>query len=211
MLHHKASVIQRTVRGWLQRRKFLRARNAAVVLQCAYRRVLAKRQLKQLKIAARTAEHFKDLNVGMENKIVQLRRKMDTQVLYSAQNAFLMLSNPVWGTHLLFILRVASLLGVLGDIAVHNCISTVHQPFLNLPISAKHHWADINAVLFLVQGNVRYCSPFHDNHTHTHSAYIKMLLALISKWVIWLLVHKVDPECKVCCCFVLLFFCCCLF
>ncbi|XP_026794401.1 unconventional myosin-Vb isoform X1 [Pangasianodon hypophthalmus] len=79
LLHHKASVIQRTVRGWLQRRKFCRARNAAVVLQCAYRRVLARRQLKQLKIEARSAEHFKKLNVGMENKIVQLRRKMDDQ------------------------------------------------------------------------------------------------------------------------------------
>lgn len=83
LMHHKASVIQRTVRGWLQRRKFCRARDAAVVLQCAYRRVLAKRQLKQLKVEARSAEHFKNLNVGMENKIVQLRRKMDDQVQHS--------------------------------------------------------------------------------------------------------------------------------
>ncbi|KAK3555272.1 hypothetical protein QTP86_014884 [Hemibagrus guttatus] len=87
LLHHKASVIQRTMRGWLQRRKFVRARNAVVVLQCAYRSVLAKRQLKQLKIEARSAEHFKNLNVGMENKIVQLRRKMDDQKLvYKVQS-----------------------------------------------------------------------------------------------------------------------------
>uniref|UniRef100_A0A673KVI9 Unconventional myosin-Vb-like n=1 Tax=Sinocyclocheilus rhinocerous TaxID=307959 RepID=A0A673KVI9_9TELE len=80
LLHHKAMIIQKTVRGWLVRKKYLRARNAAIVIQCFYRRVRAKRQLKQLKIAARSAEHFKNLNVGMENKIVQLQKKMDNQV-----------------------------------------------------------------------------------------------------------------------------------
>ncbi|TSQ12723.1 Unconventional myosin-Vb [Bagarius yarrelli] len=94
LLHHKASIVQRTVRGWLQRRKFIRARNAVVVLQCAYRRVLAKRELKQLKIEARSAEHFKNLNVGMENKIVQLRRKMDDQKLeYKVQSEKLSVAN----------------------------------------------------------------------------------------------------------------------
>uniref|UniRef100_A0A8C9T492 Myosin VB n=1 Tax=Scleropages formosus TaxID=113540 RepID=A0A8C9T492_SCLFO len=78
--HHKATIIQKSVRGWMERKKFRRARNAAVVIQCAYRRLLAKRQLKQLKIEARSAEHLKKLNVGMENKIVQLQRKMDDQV-----------------------------------------------------------------------------------------------------------------------------------
>ncbi|XP_044189031.1 unconventional myosin-Vb isoform X1 [Thunnus albacares] len=79
LLHHKAMIIQRSVRGWLQRRKFRRARDAAVTIQCAYRRLRAKRQLKQLKIEARSAEHLKKLNTGMENKIVQLQRKMDDQ------------------------------------------------------------------------------------------------------------------------------------
>ncbi|XP_060747618.1 unconventional myosin-Vb isoform X1 [Tachysurus vachellii] len=94
LLHHKASVIQRTVRGWLQRKQFVRARNAVVVLQCAYRCIHAKRQLKQLKIEARSAEHFKNLNVGMENKIVQLRRKMDDQKLeYKVQSDKLAVAN----------------------------------------------------------------------------------------------------------------------
>lgn len=78
--HHRAMVIQKYVRGWLQRRKFNRARAAAITIQCAYRRVLAKRQFKQLKIEARSAEHFKKLSTGMENKIVQMQRKMDEQV-----------------------------------------------------------------------------------------------------------------------------------
>lgn len=80
LLHHKAMIIQKYVRGWLQRVKFKHARAAAITIQCAYRRTLAKRQLKQLKIEARSAEHFKKLNTGMENKIVQMQRKMDEQV-----------------------------------------------------------------------------------------------------------------------------------
>lgn len=73
-------IIQKNVRGWLQRKKFRRARAAAIIIQCAYRRMRAKRQLKQLKIEARSAEHLKKLNTGMENKIVQLQRKVDEQV-----------------------------------------------------------------------------------------------------------------------------------
>uniref|UniRef100_A0A669CAF6 Myosin VB n=1 Tax=Oreochromis niloticus TaxID=8128 RepID=A0A669CAF6_ORENI len=79
LLHHKAMIIQKNVRGWMQRKKFRRARNAAITIQCAFRRMHAKRQLKQLKIEARSAEHLKKLNTGMENKIVQLQRKMDDQ------------------------------------------------------------------------------------------------------------------------------------
>uniref|UniRef100_A0A3Q4GUJ0 Myosin VB n=1 Tax=Neolamprologus brichardi TaxID=32507 RepID=A0A3Q4GUJ0_NEOBR len=79
LLHHKAMIIQKNVRGWMQRKQFRRARNAAITIQCAFRRMHAKRQLKQLKIEARSAEHLKKLNTGMENKIVQLQRKMDDQ------------------------------------------------------------------------------------------------------------------------------------
>uniref|UniRef100_A0A8C7H1M0 Myosin VB n=1 Tax=Oncorhynchus kisutch TaxID=8019 RepID=A0A8C7H1M0_ONCKI len=79
LLHHKAMIIQKHVRGWLTRRKFRRARNATITIQCAYRRMRAKRELKQLKIEARSAQHLKKLNTGMENKIVQLQRKMDDQ------------------------------------------------------------------------------------------------------------------------------------
>uniref|UniRef100_A0A8C5CMK9 Myosin VB n=1 Tax=Gadus morhua TaxID=8049 RepID=A0A8C5CMK9_GADMO len=79
LLHHKAMVIQKNVRGWLARKKFRRARDAAVTIQCAVRCMRAKRLTKQLKIDARSAQHLKKLNSGMENKIVQLQRKMDDQ------------------------------------------------------------------------------------------------------------------------------------
>nr|XP_046231871.1 unconventional myosin-Vb isoform X3 [Scatophagus argus] len=99
LLHHKAMIIQRSVRSWLQRKKFRRARTAAIIIQCAFRRMRAKRQLKQLKIEARSAEHLKKLNTGMENKIVQLQRKMDDQSKeFRAQNEQLLLVNTGLGS-----------------------------------------------------------------------------------------------------------------
>ncbi|XP_033693630.1 unconventional myosin-Vb isoform X4 [Tursiops truncatus] len=76
---HKATIIQKHVRSWLARRCFQRLRGAAIVIQCGFRRLKAKRELKALKIEARSAEHLKRLNVGMENKVVQLQRKIDDQ------------------------------------------------------------------------------------------------------------------------------------
>lgn len=71
------------MRGCLARRHFQRLRGAAVVIQCAFRMFKAKQELKALKIEARSAEHLKRLNVGMENKVVQLQRKIDDQVSVS--------------------------------------------------------------------------------------------------------------------------------
>ncbi|XP_069424613.1 unconventional myosin-Vb isoform X2 [Ovis canadensis] len=76
---HKATVIQKHVRGRMARRRFQRLRGAAIVIQCGFRRLKAKQALKALRIEARSAEHLKRLNVGMENKIVQLQRKIDDQ------------------------------------------------------------------------------------------------------------------------------------
>ncbi|CAJ0939026.1 unnamed protein product [Ranitomeya imitator] len=41
--------------------------------------MMAKRELKKLKIEARSVEHYKKLNFGMENKIIQLQRRIDEQ------------------------------------------------------------------------------------------------------------------------------------
>ncbi|XP_066448681.1 unconventional myosin-Va isoform X2 [Eleutherodactylus coqui] len=76
---HKATIIQKHVRGWLARKAYKRSMEAIVYLQCCYRRMMAKRELKKLKIEARSVEHYKKLNVGMENKIMQLQRKVDEQ------------------------------------------------------------------------------------------------------------------------------------
>lgn len=76
---HKAIIIQKMVRGWLARQWYKRSLQAIVYLQCCVRRMRAKRELKKLKIEARSVEHFKKLNIGMENKIMQLQRRVDEQ------------------------------------------------------------------------------------------------------------------------------------
>ncbi|XP_056307676.1 unconventional myosin-Va [Danio aesculapii] len=76
---HKALLIQRWVRGFLARWRYRRIKRAVVYLQCCVRRMLARRELKKLKIEARSVEHYKKLNYGMENKIMQLQRKLDEQ------------------------------------------------------------------------------------------------------------------------------------
>lgn len=80
VLHQKAVVIQAAVRGWLARSHYTRLRHAAVYLQCCFRRSRARRELKQLRIEARSVEHYKQLQKGMEIKVMQLQCKLDEQV-----------------------------------------------------------------------------------------------------------------------------------
>lgn len=77
---HKSIIIQKHVRGWLARVHYHRTLKAIVYLQCCYRRMMAKRELKKLKIEARSVERYKKLHIGLENKIMQLQRKIDEQV-----------------------------------------------------------------------------------------------------------------------------------
>ncbi|KAL1777557.1 unconventional myosin-Vb isoform X2 [Sigmodon hispidus] len=63
----------------MARRHFQHQRDAAIIIQCAFWRLKAKQELKALKTEARSPEHLKRLNVGMENKVVQLQRKIDDQ------------------------------------------------------------------------------------------------------------------------------------
>uniref|UniRef100_F6YFT5 Myosin VA n=1 Tax=Monodelphis domestica TaxID=13616 RepID=F6YFT5_MONDO len=76
---HKAIIIQKHVRSWLARLHYKRCLKAIVYLQCCFRRMMAKRELKKLKIEARSVERYKKLHIGMENKIMQLQRKVDEQ------------------------------------------------------------------------------------------------------------------------------------
>lgn len=73
-------VIQKVVRGWLAKQRYRRAMEAIVLLQSCVRRMRAKKELKKLKVEARSVEHFKKLNIGMENKIMQLQHKINEQV-----------------------------------------------------------------------------------------------------------------------------------
>ncbi|MGH0177060.1 UNVERIFIED_CONTAM: hypothetical protein FKN15_074205 [Acipenser sinensis] len=75
----KAVLLQARVRGWSARRAFLRVRGAVLYLQCCYRRMRARRELKQRRMEARSVEHYRQLNKGMEVKLMQLQRRADEQ------------------------------------------------------------------------------------------------------------------------------------
>ncbi|RXM98508.1 Unconventional myosin-Vb [Acipenser ruthenus] len=74
-----AVLLQARVRGWSARRSFLRVRGAVLYLQCCYRRMRARRELKQRRMEARSVEHYRQLNKGMEVKLMQLQRRADEQ------------------------------------------------------------------------------------------------------------------------------------
>ncbi|XP_040893941.1 unconventional myosin-Va-like isoform X1 [Toxotes jaculatrix] len=79
MFEQKALVIQKWVKGWLARQLYRRTVAAIILLQSCVRRMMAKKELKKLKVEARSVEHFKKLNIGMENKIMQLQHKINEQ------------------------------------------------------------------------------------------------------------------------------------
>lgn len=76
----KAVVIQAAVRGWLARSHYGRLRGAVIYLQCCYRRARARRELRRLRLEARSVEHYKQLHRGMEIKVIQLQCRLDEQV-----------------------------------------------------------------------------------------------------------------------------------
>uniref|UniRef100_A0A4W5Q2V8 Methyl-CpG binding domain protein 3b n=1 Tax=Hucho hucho TaxID=62062 RepID=A0A4W5Q2V8_9TELE len=74
---HKAVLLQSAVRGWLTRRAYRRVRAAIVLMQCCVRRRAARRELVKLKAEARSVEKFRELNKGMEVKLMQLQLRAD--------------------------------------------------------------------------------------------------------------------------------------
>ncbi|KAJ8311363.1 hypothetical protein KUTeg_010718 [Tegillarca granosa] len=74
---HRAIVIQKMVRSWLARRQYKRVMRGIIKLQSHFRRRKAKKELKLLKIEAKSVEHIKNVNKGLENKIIELQQKLD--------------------------------------------------------------------------------------------------------------------------------------
>ncbi|GBP44763.1 Unconventional myosin-Va [Eumeta japonica] len=71
-----AITIQRYVRGYLARQRVRRIKRSIVICQAAIRRFLARRLYKRLRIEARSLDHVKKLNKGLENKIISLQQKL---------------------------------------------------------------------------------------------------------------------------------------
>lgn len=74
--NHAALIIQTAVRGWICRCKYLQDRRHVIIAQNAVRRFLARRKLRKLKLEARSVEHVKKLNKGLENKIISLQQRI---------------------------------------------------------------------------------------------------------------------------------------
>uniref|UniRef100_A0AAQ5YNX9 Methyl-CpG binding domain protein 3b n=1 Tax=Amphiprion ocellaris TaxID=80972 RepID=A0AAQ5YNX9_AMPOC len=79
-----AVLLQARVRGWLVRKAYRQIRAAVVFMQCCIRRRAAKRELQKLKTEARSVERFRELNKGMEVKLMQLQLKADQEMLTSS-------------------------------------------------------------------------------------------------------------------------------
>jgi myosin-5 len=76
----QAIIIQKHVRCWLTRRKYLQTIYHIILVQSVVRRWLARRLYKKLKQEARSVEHVKKLNKGLENKIISLQQKIEELV-----------------------------------------------------------------------------------------------------------------------------------
>ncbi|XP_061682257.1 unconventional myosin-Vb [Syngnathoides biaculeatus] len=74
-----ATLLQARVRGWLARRAFTRFRAAVVFAQCCIRRKAARKELLKLKTEARSVARYKELNKGMEVKLMQLQIRADQE------------------------------------------------------------------------------------------------------------------------------------
>lgn len=71
-----AIVIQRFVRGYLVRKRCRRKLYNIILVQSCVRKFLARRVFRKLKAEARSVEHVKSLNKGLEMKIISLQHKI---------------------------------------------------------------------------------------------------------------------------------------
>lgn len=77
-----AIVIQRFARGYLIRMACKKKLRNIIIVQSYVRRYLAKKVFKRLKAEARSVEHVKSLNKGLEKKIMTLQEKITELVCF---------------------------------------------------------------------------------------------------------------------------------
>ncbi|RCI05232.1 Myosin type-2 heavy chain 1 [Rhizopus stolonifer] len=70
--HFAAIKIQSLMRGWQVRKEYQAKRNHVIKLQTCIRVRLAQQQLITLRQDARSANHFKEVSLGLESKVVEL-------------------------------------------------------------------------------------------------------------------------------------------
>ncbi|XP_052263994.1 unconventional myosin-Va-like isoform X4 [Dreissena polymorpha] len=79
LYEYKTRVIQSRVRTFLARKQFQKVLYGIVKVQGHFRRRKAKEELRLLKIEARSMENIKNVNKGLENKIIQLQQQLDSR------------------------------------------------------------------------------------------------------------------------------------
>lgn len=82
VLGRKATVIQAHIRGMLARIRYKKIVRGITLCQAHFRRRKARKIFKAMKIEARSVEHQKQLNKGLENKIISLQQQIEKIVLY---------------------------------------------------------------------------------------------------------------------------------
>ncbi|KAJ9582514.1 hypothetical protein L9F63_003128, partial [Diploptera punctata] len=78
--NHAATIIQKNVRCWLQRRRYKTTIHHIIIVQSLVRKWIARKLYKKLKQEARSVEHVKKLNKGLENKIISLQQRIEELV-----------------------------------------------------------------------------------------------------------------------------------
>ena len=69
--------IQSVARMFLEKRRYEKTIQAIIFMQCCQRRKWARKEFKRLKMEAKSVDHIKSLNKGLENKILQLQIKLN--------------------------------------------------------------------------------------------------------------------------------------
>jgi myosin-5 len=72
-------ILQSSIRMWIARKRYLTFQRAIILLQSHQRRREACSEVKKLRVEQRSIEHQRQLNKGLENKIISLQHKIDEQ------------------------------------------------------------------------------------------------------------------------------------
>lgn len=121
MAERAAVLLQARVRGWLARRAYRRVKAAVVLLQCCVRRRAARKELLTLKAEARSVEKYRELNKGMEVKLMQLQLRADHQV--GARRRLKLPENSLPRRHLIKLITSCNSggAGILNIFSVFRC------------------------------------------------------------------------------------------
>ena len=79
--HQAAMIIQKNWRGFKARFAYKKCLKQIIIAQSQFRKWFAKKEFKQMKIEARSIDHVRTLNRGLESKIIQFAQKiMDLEI-----------------------------------------------------------------------------------------------------------------------------------